>query len=65
MPNDNSPAPDRVLLVPEVATAFRVCPKTVTKWVRAGRIPAFRTPGGHLRFRKAEISALLQPEPRP
>jgi excisionase family DNA binding protein len=49
-----------VLLTPaEVAKIFRVNPKTVTRWARAGRISAVRTLGGHRRFRADEIHRLL------
>lgn len=48
------------LLTPaEVADMFRVDPKTVSRWAKAGRISAVRTPGGHRRFREAEVLALL------
>lgn len=48
------------LLTPgEVAQLFRVDPKTVTRWAAAGRIGSIRTPGGHRRFREAEVRALL------
>jgi len=48
------------LLTPgEVAALFRVDPKTVTRWAASGRIRSIRTPGGHRRFRKSEIRALL------
>ncbi|MGW1677192.1 BldC family transcriptional regulator [Saccharopolyspora sp. NPDC002376] len=48
------------LLTPgEVATLFRVDPKTVTRWATAGRIGSIRTPGGHRRFRESEVRALL------
>jgi len=48
------------LLTPgEVATLFRVDPKTVTRWASAGRIGSIRTPGGHRRFRETEVRALL------
>lgn len=47
------------LLTPaEVAELFRVDPKTVTRWARAGRISAIRTPGGHRRYSAEEIRAL-------
>jgi excisionase family DNA binding protein len=47
------------LLTPgEVARLFRVDPKTVSRWARDGRIPSIRTPGGHRRFRTADIQAL-------
>lgn len=52
---------DNELLTPgEVAVMFRVNPKTVTRWARAGRITAVRTLGGHRRFRAAEIRQLLE-----
>jgi excisionase family DNA binding protein len=48
------------LLTPgEVATLFRVDPKTVTRWAAAGRIGSIRTPGGHRRFRQEEVNELL------
>lgn len=59
---DLSAYPD--LLTPtEVAGLFRVDPKTVTRWVNAGKLtPACRTLGGHRRFHKADVQALLVPE---
>jgi excisionase family DNA binding protein len=38
---------------------FRVDPKTVTRWARAGRISSIRTLGGHRRYREAEVWAAL------
>lgn len=50
-----------VLLTPsEVATLFRVDPKTVTRWARAGKLTAIRTLGGHRRYRQAEVMQLLE-----
>lgn len=51
---------DKLLTPREVAKAFRVDPKTVTRWAAAGRIPSVKTPGGHRRFRKADIDAALK-----
>ncbi len=34
----------------EVASLFRVDPKTVHRWATEGRIAAWRTPGNHRRF---------------
>ena len=49
------------LLTPgEVAEMFRVNPKTVTRWARAGKISAVRTLGGHRRFRASEIRQALE-----
>ena len=51
---------DETLLTPsEVAAMFRVNPKTVTRWARAGKISAIRTLGGHRRFRASEIQKFL------
>ena len=51
--------PEKLLTPSEVATMFRVNPKTVTRWARAGKISAIRTLGGHRRFKESEIRALL------
>lgn len=51
----------RELMTPaEVAAVFKVDPKTVTRWAAAGRIASIRTPGGHRRFYRDEVEALLQ-----
>ena len=48
------------LLTPgQVAEMFRVNPKTVTRWARAGKISAIRTLGGHRRFRADEVRSFL------
>ena len=50
-----------VLLTPaEVASLFRVDPKTVTRWAKAGKLTAIRTLGGHRRYRKSEVQNLLK-----
>ena len=51
--------PERLLTPGEVALMFRVDPKTVTRWASSGRVGSIRTPGGHRRFREAEINRLL------
>ncbi len=51
--------PDALLTPAEVAALFRVNPKTVTRWARAGKITAIRTLGGHRRFRASEIRRCL------
>ena len=48
------------LLTPaEVASLFRVDPKTVTRWAKAGKLNSIRTLGGHRRYREVEVRALL------
>jgi len=54
------------LLTPaEVAALFRVDPKTVTRWARAGKLRSIRTLSmtdhpGHRRFFRDQVEALLQ-----
>jgi excisionase family DNA binding protein len=55
----NRAEPERLLTPAEVAALFRVDPKTVTRWAKAGKLSAIRTLGGHRRYREAEIMRLL------
>jgi excisionase family DNA binding protein len=50
---------ERLLTPAEVAARFRVDPKTVTRWAKAGKLSSIRTLGGHRRYRASEIEALL------
>jgi excisionase family DNA binding protein len=47
----------------EVAWMFRVDPKTVARWAKEGKLNAIKTLGGHRRYSRAEVLALLAPEP--
>jgi excisionase family DNA binding protein len=59
------PANQEVLLTPaEVAQLFRVDPKTVTRWAKAGKLTAIRTLGGHRRYRQSEVQNLLNAKPQ-
>lgn len=61
MTNEN-----RELMTPaEAANAFRVTPKTVTRWAQAGKLTSIRTMGGHRRYDAVEVRALLNGEPLP
>ncbi|QJC21240.1 MULTISPECIES: BldC family transcriptional regulator [Arcanobacterium] len=52
---------DTELMTPaEVAALFRVDPKTVARWSDSGKIPSIRTLGGHRRFRRSDIVAILE-----
>lgn len=61
----NAPTPgpgpefEHLLTPAEVAAMWRVDPKTVTKWAKAGKISSIRTPGGHRRYNEAEVRARL------
>jgi excisionase family DNA binding protein len=60
MAQDMNPEPEQLLTPSEVAAMFRVNPKTVTRWARAGKISAIRTLGGHRRFKASEIQKYLE-----
>lgn len=49
-----------LLTTGDIARLFRVDPKTVTRWANEGRIASIRTPGGHRRYPRAEVEALLR-----
>ena len=51
--------PEPLLTPAEVASMFRVDPKTVTRWAKAGKLSAIRTLGGHRRYRESEVRELL------
>jgi excisionase family DNA binding protein len=50
---------EKLLTPAEVASLFRVDPKTVTRWAKAGKLNSIRTLGGHRRYREVEVRALL------
>ena len=50
---------EKLLTPGEVASMFRVDPKTVTRWAKAGRLTAMRTLGGHRRYLDSEVTRLL------
>jgi excisionase family DNA binding protein len=53
-------AADALLTPSEVAQVFRVDPKTVTRWAKAGKLTSIRTLGGHRRYRESEVRSLLE-----
>jgi excisionase family DNA binding protein len=60
-PNGNGEMDHERLLTPaEVAALFRVDPKTVTRWAKAGKLSSIRTLGGHRRYWESEVRNLLE-----
>ena len=53
-------AQERLLTPAEVASLFRVDPKTVTRWAKAGKLTSIRTLGGHRRYKESEVRQLLK-----
>jgi excisionase family DNA binding protein len=57
--NSTTSEAEALLTPAEVAAMFRVDPKTVTRWAKAGKLSSIRTLGGHRRYRESEVRALL------
>lgn len=54
-------ADDRLMTPAEVAAYYKIDPKTVSRYVAAGRLKiARRTPGGHARFWESDVIAAGQ-----
>ena len=56
---------DELLRPREVAEIFGVRPTTIARWAREGKLTPLRTPGGHRRYTRSGIQALLTEEPEP
>jgi excisionase family DNA binding protein len=56
----SSTGQENLLTPSEVAALFRVDPKTVTRWAKAGKLTSIRTLGGHRRYKESEVKALLK-----
>ena len=63
---------DRLLTPGQACTILGISDTTLSKWTDEGRLPASRTPGGHRRFRPADVERLrlelgrpaVEPPPR-
>jgi excisionase family DNA binding protein len=51
---------EKLLTASDLASLCEVDLKTIHNWVDRGRIPHFRTPGRHLRFRAADVAEFLR-----
>jgi excisionase family DNA binding protein len=49
-----------ILTTHQVAEKLGVNPVTVARWVKAGKLPAFKTAGGHRRIRKEDLDHFLE-----
>jgi excisionase family DNA binding protein len=50
---------DRLLTARDVAERLGVSTETVLRWVRCGELPAFKLPGGAIRFREDALDRWL------
>jgi excisionase family DNA binding protein len=51
---------DQTMTPGEVSGAFRVDPKTVERWAKAGKLASIRTPGGHRRYSRQQVEAIMR-----
>lgn len=51
--------PSRLMKPFEVARAFDVDTKTVTRWAIEGKLKTIRTLGGHRRYDRAQVNHLI------
>lgn len=52
---------DDLLTVPEAAAVLKVSPVTVSRWLRQGRLPAYRLGPRAVRIRRSELAAVFSP----
>jgi len=50
---------DKIFSISGAAEHLGVSALTLRKWVAQAKVRAFRTPGGHRRFRKSDLDAIL------
>jgi excisionase family DNA binding protein len=55
----------RLLTAREVADLLGVSTETVLRWVRQGKLPAIKLPGGAVRFREDEVDGWLMERATP
>jgi excisionase family DNA binding protein len=57
--------PDDLLKPREAAELFGVRTTTIARWAREGKLTPLRTPGGHRRYSRSAVRALLAEDPAP
>jgi len=62
---ENAITADTHLTSHEVGKMLQCNPSSINKWVKEGRIEAFRTPGGHRRIRAGDVIAFLKAHKMP
>jgi len=55
----------QLLTARQVANELGVHVKTILAWVQRGELPAFRLPGGAIRFRATDLEAWLEERATP
>ena len=52
---------EELLSVPEAAALLGVADQTLRNWVESGLVRHIRFPSGQVKFREADIEAILEP----
>lgn len=55
----------QLLSIDAACRLLGVDPSTLRRWSDSGKVPVFRTPGGHRRYNEEDLHALMQGESRP
>jgi excisionase family DNA binding protein len=58
-------APPALIKPSQLARFWELNPRTLHVWIRAGRLPAIRSPGNHFRLRVADVRAFCEREELP
>jgi excisionase family DNA binding protein len=48
----------------EAAELLRCTERSIQRWHRSGKLPSFKLGANFTRFRRADVLAMLEPEPR-
>lgn len=56
---------DSVLSSYDAAELVQCDPASINKWIDAGHIPGFRTPGGHRRIRAIDLCGFMERQGMP
>ena len=49
-----------VFTVNQVGELLQVSPQTIVNWIEAGKLEAYKTPGGHRRIKKSDLEAFVK-----
>jgi excisionase family DNA binding protein len=65
LPHDVADNSAHWLTIDAACQLLGVDQSTLRRWSDSGKVPVFRTPGGHRRYNEEDLKALLQGEARP
>ncbi len=54
-----------VFTVNQASELLQVSPQTIVNWIEAGRLKAYKTPGGHRRIKKSDLEAFVKQHDMP